>query len=57
MGAAAARSPAYVPPAANVPSTQRTTVPGIPIMQQAVASAVAPARGGRRRPRRSRAAG
>ena len=34
LGAAAARSPAYVPPAANVPSTQRTTVPGIPIVSR-----------------------
>ena len=34
MGAAAARSPAYVQPAANVPSTQRTTVPGIPIINK-----------------------
>ncbi|HEY2747426.1 MAG TPA: zinc-ribbon domain-containing protein, partial [Polyangia bacterium] len=32
MGGMAARSPAYVPPAANVPSTQRATVPGIPIV-------------------------
>ncbi|HEX6837081.1 MAG TPA: tetratricopeptide repeat protein [Polyangia bacterium] len=34
MGAAAARSPAYVQPAANVPSTQRTTVPGIPVINR-----------------------
>jgi len=34
LGAVAARSPAYVPPAANVPSTQRTTVPGIPMISK-----------------------
>lgn len=34
MGAAAARSPAYVQPAASVPSTQRTTVPGIPVINR-----------------------
>ena len=34
MGAAAARSPAYVQPAQSVPSTQRTTVPGIPIINK-----------------------
>ena len=38
MGGMAARSPAYVPPAANVPSTQRTTVPGIPIVAKAPAA-------------------
>ena len=38
LGAAAARSPAYVPPAANVPSTQRTTVPGIPIVSRTTPS-------------------
>ena len=35
MGAAAARSPAYVQPAASVPATpspQRTTAPGIPVL-------------------------
>jgi len=41
MGAAAARSPAYVPPAANVPSTQRTTVPGIPVINRAQPPAAA----------------
>jgi predicted Zn finger-like uncharacterized protein len=35
MGGIASRSPAYVQPAANVPSTQRTTVPGIPIVSKA----------------------
>src|SRR5438309_3779862 len=34
MGAAAARSPAYVQPAQSVPSTQRSTVPGIPIINR-----------------------
>ena len=34
MGAAAARSPAYVQPAQSVPSTQRTTVPGIPVINK-----------------------
>src|SRR5437899_4130010 len=34
MGAAAARSPAYVQPAHSVPSTQRSTVPGIPIINR-----------------------
>src|SRR5437763_16004954 len=33
LGAAAARSPAYVQPAA-LPSTQRTTVPGIPVINK-----------------------
>ena len=62
MGAAAARSPAYVQPAQSVPSTQRTTVPASP-------SSTRRCRGGRRRSgsssraaaapaaRRSRAAG
>ena len=36
MGAAAARSPAYVQPAQSVPSTQRTTVPGIPVINKTV---------------------
>jgi len=34
MGAAAARSAAYVQPAQTVPSTQRTTVPGIPVINK-----------------------
>jgi predicted Zn finger-like uncharacterized protein len=34
MGAAAARSAAYVQPAHSVPSTQRSTVPGIPIINK-----------------------
>src|SRR5205807_5800758 len=35
MGSAAARSPAYIPPAAATPpSTQRTTVPGIPVVSR-----------------------
>src|SRR5207248_949716 len=33
LGAAAARSPAYVQPA-GLPSTQRTTVPGIPVINK-----------------------
>ncbi|HEX9102194.1 MAG TPA: zinc-ribbon domain-containing protein, partial [Polyangia bacterium] len=41
MGAAAARSPAYVPPAATVPSTQRTTVPGIPVINKQAPPAAA----------------
>src|SRR3954471_14634854 len=36
MGAAAARSPAYVQPAHSVPTTQRTTVPGIPVVNKTV---------------------
>ena len=36
MGAAAARSPAYVQPAQTVPTTQRTTVPGIPVVNKTV---------------------
>jgi len=46
MGAAAARSAAYVQPAQQVPSTQRTTVPGIPVMnkqQPPAAAKVTPA--------------
>src|SRR5262249_12529947 len=43
MGSAAARSPAYVQPAANVPptgpaSTQRSTVPGIPVLARSAPS-------------------
>ncbi|MGZ3405590.1 MAG: tetratricopeptide repeat protein [Polyangia bacterium] len=34
MGAASARSAAYVQPAQSVPSTQRSTVPGIPIINR-----------------------
>src|SRR5437763_10289574 len=36
MGAAAARSAAYVQPAQSVPTTQRTTVPGIPVVNKTV---------------------
>src|SRR3954470_7733728 len=41
MGAAAARSPAYVQPAQSVPSTQRTTVPGIAVMNKSQPPAAA----------------
>src|SRR5436190_18446187 len=34
MGSAAARSPAYVQPTQNPPSTQRSTVPGIPVVSR-----------------------
>jgi predicted Zn finger-like uncharacterized protein len=42
MGSAAARSPAYVPPAQSVPSPQRTTAPGIPVLGRLTNPATAP---------------